>query len=171
MPGKGLEDIPEPYKTVIKEVLKALRKVFGDKLISVVLYGSVARGDMRKDSDIDLLIVVEGLPKSRFRRQDLFEKVYREVEPLLDKLVDEGYYIAISPVMKTPEEASRFSPLYIDMVEDAIILYDKNNFMRNVLDRVRRKLRELGARRVWLGRRWYWILKEPYKFGEVIEFE
>lgn len=30
---------------------------------------------MRRDSDIDLLIVAEGLPKGRLKRQELFEEV------------------------------------------------------------------------------------------------
>jgi hypothetical protein len=30
---------------------------------------------------------------------------------------------------------------------------------------------ELGAERVWVGRKWYWRLKKDYKFGEVIVIE
>ena len=47
----------EPYKSLLEKLTKLLQKEFQDKLISVVLYGSVARGDNRKDSDIDLLLV------------------------------------------------------------------------------------------------------------------
>ena len=74
------------------------------------------------------------------------------------------------PILRTPEEASRITPLYLDLVEDSIILYDKDDFMRRVLDRLRR-LRELGARRVWRGKSWYWILKPDLRFGEVFEIE
>jgi hypothetical protein len=48
-----------------------LRSALGDRLVSVVLFGSVARGDARASSDIDLLIVVEGLPKGHFARKRL----------------------------------------------------------------------------------------------------
>jgi len=38
-----------------------------------------------------------------------------------------------------------------------------------VLERLRRRLRELGARRVVVpGKGWYWILKPDAEFGEVI---
>jgi len=40
-----------------------------------------------------------------------------------------------------------------------------------VLARLKRRLDELGARRVWMGRKWYWVLKPDAKFGEVIEIE
>jgi len=55
------------------------------------------------------------------------------------------------------------------MVEDAIILFDKESFFENVLKRLKRRLEELGAERVWIGKKWYWRLKKDYKFGEVIE--
>ena len=74
-------------------------------------------------------------------------------------------------MLKTPEEAKRLVPLYLDMVEDAILIYDKGGFFKSVLERLRQKLEELGARRVKLGRGWYWVLKPDAKFGEVIEIE
>jgi len=54
-----------------------------DKLVSVVVFGSVARGEARVDSDVDLLIVARGLPKSRFKRLVLFERAEELVEPLV----------------------------------------------------------------------------------------
>lgn len=57
------------------------------------------------------------------------------------------------------------------MVEDAIILYDKDNFFENILNSLRRRLKELGAERKKLGKKWYWVLKKDYKIGEVIEIE
>ena len=54
------------------------------------------------------------------------------------------------------------------MVEDAIIAYDKDDFFTKVLERVRKRLEELGSKRVRMGRKWYWILKPDYRFGEVI---
>ncbi|HDN73707.1 MAG TPA: nucleotidyltransferase domain-containing protein, partial [Archaeoglobus sp.] len=52
----------EPYRSILKALLEALRKRFGDKLISLVVYGSVARGEFRRDSDLDILVIIEGLP-------------------------------------------------------------------------------------------------------------
>ncbi len=40
-------------------VLSFTRKAYGGNLVSLVLFGSVARGGSRPDSDIDLLIVAE----------------------------------------------------------------------------------------------------------------
>ncbi len=158
----------EPYKTLIEELIEALKRKYGDKFISLVVFGSVARGEARKDSDVDLLLVIDSIPKRRLERQREFMEVEKEVEGYLNELFDEGYFIDFSPIIKTPEEAMRLSPLYLDMVEDAIIAYDKDDFFMKILERVRKRLEELGSKRVRMGRKWYWILKPDYRFGEVI---
>jgi hypothetical protein len=43
--------------------------------------------------------------------------------------------------------------------------------MSNLLERLRSRLRAMGARRVWWGRKWYWVLKPEVKVGEVLEIE
>nr|WP_276321753.1 nucleotidyltransferase domain-containing protein [Saccharolobus shibatae] len=154
----------------MEKLIKLLLEEFGDRLISVVVYGSVARGDNRKDSDVDLLIVISRLPKTLTERIMLFEKVENKIEDYIEKLMNEGYYISFSPIIKTPEEAIRFSPIYMDMTEDAIILYDRDNFFRKVLEETRERLLKLGFERVWISKKtWYWR-KKDYKFGEVIDF-
>lgn len=66
--------IKEPYITLLNNMVKIMKEEFKDDLISVVLYGSVARGDNRNDSDVDLLIIIKNLPKdSMLKRIRLFE--------------------------------------------------------------------------------------------------
>ncbi|MBC7091480.1 MAG: nucleotidyltransferase domain-containing protein [Nitrososphaeria archaeon] len=167
----GLENIEEPYRSLIKDLLNTLFLIFKDDLVSLIVYGSVARGQMRKDSDVDLLIIVENLPTSRFERIAMFNRAEELVEKSLNELLKKGYYVTFSPIIKTTEEAKKISPLYLDMVDECIIVYDKNSFFKKILERLSIKLMELGAERVWVGRKWYWRLKRDYKFGEVIVIE
>ncbi|WP_291764546.1 nucleotidyltransferase domain-containing protein [Caldivirga sp. UBA161] len=159
----------EPYASLLNKMVEIMKGEFSEDLVSVVVYGSVARGDNRNDSDVDLLVVVRNLPKdSMLKRIRLFEtKVEDKLN--LNEYWSRGYYISLSPILKTPEEAERFSPLYLDMVYDAVILYDKDNFFTRVLDRLKGRLRELGAERVWIGKRWYWVLRKDSKFGDTVD--
>ncbi len=79
---------------------------------------------------------------------------------MLDDLSNKGYTIIISPIIKTRSEASVTTQLYLDMVDDAIIIYDKENFIKEILLQLREKLSVLEAEKVKLGRRWYWRLKK-----------
>ncbi|BFI76800.1 nucleotidyltransferase domain-containing protein [Sulfurisphaera ohwakuensis] len=161
--------IKEPYATLLNNIVRIMREEFKDDLISIVLYGSVARGDNRNDSDVDLLIVMNNLPKnSMLKRIRLFETRVED-KLKLDEYWNKGYYISLSPILKTPDEAEKISPLYLDMVYDAVILYDKDQFFTRILEKLKEKLRELGAERIIMGKKWYWILKKDSKFGETVE--
>jgi hypothetical protein len=69
-------------------------------------------------------------------------------------------------VVKSPEEARYHSPLYLDIVEDGILILDRGGLVAAVLA----AMRALGSRRVHLpDGSWYWDLKPDFRFGEVVE--
>lgn len=159
----------QEFQKLIQLLSEKIKTYYGDNLISVVLFGSQARGTPRPDSDIDLLIVLSRAPKGRLKRTEDFTELEETLEPYLQDLRRKGIYTYINPVIKTKEEILKGSPLLLDIVEDGKILYDKENFMKEVLTTLRDKLQKLGAKRVWHGSSWYWILKPDLKPGEVIE--
>lgn len=58
----------ETYESVLKAALDACLAHYGARLLSVAVFGSVARGTPRRDSDVDLLIVADPLPRGRLAR-------------------------------------------------------------------------------------------------------
>ncbi len=169
MGGEG-EMLKERFRELERMLLSEIRSFYGDRLISVVVFGSVGRETQSFDSDIDLLIIAEGLPKGRMKRIREFGSVEDKVEPFLKSLrKKEGINTYISAIIKRPEEAQKGSPLFLDMVEDAKILFDRDGFFGGVLDSLKKRLKELGAKRIWKGNAWYWDLKPDYRPGDVIE--
>ena len=70
------------------------------------------------------------------------------------------------------EEASVFRPVYVDMVEDAVVLLDRGGFLERILKKVSKLLERLGSRRVRTGEgEWFWILKPGVELGEEVSYE
>ncbi|MGH7279851.1 MAG: nucleotidyltransferase domain-containing protein, partial [Candidatus Rokuibacteriota bacterium] len=158
------------YDRVLDALLRELQAVYGDRLVSVAVYGSVGRGTPRPGLDIDVLIVARDLPPDSFVRFQEQEPVRQRLETALRELNPGGHSVLLSPVLKTPEAVEHGSPLFLDMVDDARILFDRDGFFAGYLEGLRGRLRALGSRRVWVGDTWYWDLKPDLKPGEVFDW-
>ena len=56
---------------MISEYVRAVRKIYGHHLKQVILYGSYAREDYTKDSDADLMLLVD-LDDAYRKKQEKF---------------------------------------------------------------------------------------------------
>ena len=97
-----------------------------------------------------------------------FEAVDRAISPALENARLRGIHTTLSPVLKTPLEVEAGSLLFLDMIEEARILVDRDDFLRNFLDGFASRLAELGAKRVRKGAGYYWVLKPDLRPGEEI---
>jgi predicted nucleotidyltransferase len=50
------------YKEILTQFKQLLQEKFGADLISLVLFGSVARGAAKPESDLDMLIILKRAP-------------------------------------------------------------------------------------------------------------
>ena len=76
----------------------------------------------------------------------------------------------ISPVPLTPSEVDKNPSILLDIVMDGIMLYDVDDFIENKMKSMRKKLKKMGSKRIFLDdKRYYWDLKPDYKLGEVVE--
>lgn len=168
--SRALETAKRLYMELVEEYASVLKDSLGDRLRSVCLFGSIARGDFARGSDVDLLVVAEGLPEDVGSRHSMFGRLRARVASTeaARGLKGLGYSIATSEVYLTPEEVQGHPPIMLDIVEDGIIVYDRDGFLGSVLEGLRARLRELGARRIKTGKGWYWLLKPDAKFGEEI---
>ncbi|HAY23149.1 MAG TPA: hypothetical protein DCY27_13510 [Desulfobacterales bacterium] len=111
MPGRP---IPQGVQLALKELQDYLAKVYGERLRGVYLYGSYARGDFRPDSDIDVLIVLEGTANPG-------QEIDRIGDGVADICLDHNVLIGTFPV---PEEwlKERKSPLFENVRREGIRL-------------------------------------------------
>lgn len=146
-----------------------LKEAFGeDVILSFALFGSVARGDARPDSDIDVLIVHKPVD---------FRPVGRFVDVIMDlregdeyqRLKAEGFSPDPYPILMTEKEMYERPLILLDIMDHGIIIYD-SGVLKKRFESLRKRLDELGTKKVVLeDGSWYWVLKPDWKPGEVIE--
>ena len=151
----------QTYKFVLERFMSLVHEAMGEDVVSIVLYGSVARGEGRPDSDLDVLLVLEDAPESYWKRLRPLLPVLRQLrtEAIWKRLVAQGLFPNINVIVFSQEEADRNRYLYLDMLEDARILVDRGNFFQGRLRKLKRRLTELGTRRIRRNGAWYWDLK------------
>lgn len=113
---------------LLNRLTSLCKKHYRERLISLAVFGSVGRGTPRPDSDIDLLLVVKDLPVGRIARI----KEFATIEIALG--MGTKSRIELSPVFKTPEEIANGSPLLLDMIEDARVLFDHDDFFKRAMN-------------------------------------
>jgi len=118
-------------------LVAALHEALGDNLHGVVLFGSRARGDARKFSDWDVLLIATSLPSGVFARDDVLRAA---TPPDLRGLV--------SYIVRQPGEWSGDVPsLYFDIALDGKVLYDPSGALTQRLSRLRAWAARVGLQR------------------------
>ena len=51
--------MPVIMQSQLERYVDEIKKIYGNHLKAVILYGSYARGDFRADSDVDIMILVD----------------------------------------------------------------------------------------------------------------
>lgn len=99
-------------RAVLREVKQRLERLYKDRLVSVILYGSYARGEAADSSDIDLVVVLKGGVRPG-----------REIDYMLDAVTDLNLkyntLISICPVSENAFETVK-SPLILNVRQEGI---------------------------------------------------
>jgi len=153
-------NIPEEVRRGCDELLLSIQKKLKGQLRALVLYGSSARGEIKEGSDIDLYIIADGLPDDRVERSLYLARLVAEC----------GFERKISLRGKRPEELNDILPLYLDIAEDGLILYDPDMLARLFFQKVKKAREEKGLVRYRTPDGYYgWAPLRPLKPGERIE--
>lgn len=167
--GDGRREMPAAWRALLGRVVEAYREALGEDLVAVVCFGSVARGQARADSDLDLYVVTrEEVSAFRDPRLDRVRRI-RET-PEYDALTERGYRPDPSPILHSVATLRSHPWILLDIADHGVLAYDPEGVLARELEAVRRRLRELGARRIELpDGTWYWDLKPDWRPGETIE--
>lgn len=162
----GLELEQEQYVQLIHDAFRVLRERLG--IVSFCVYGSVARGEAKPLSDLDILLVSDEFRGSLASRIDSLSFVDAETRGEVDFLRSDGYITSLSLLPLRKEEAEAAPAILLDLTVNSKILYDENDFLKGILVKLRAGLELAGARRISTKDGWYWDLKPGYRPGEEV---
>lgn len=110
-------NVPQKFKNILNHFIKSLKDIYGDGLISVILYGSAASGEVTyKHSNINLLVILNDM------RLDNLNKI--------SKLINKHRFSALSPLFFTEDyimsSTDVFPIEFLDMKENYMVLFGKD---------------------------------------------
>lgn len=111
--------MPQIMRNLIEKYIKEIKNIYGVHLKQVILYGSYARGDFGKDSDVDIMLLVD-LPEEKI---NLFSDELSELG--FDYNIT--YDIWFMPVVRNIEHFQYWCqayPFYSNVVKEGISLYE-----------------------------------------------
>ena len=135
-------NIPEAkyMQSISRQIREKIKNLSGIKIISIAIFGSVARHEDSADSDIDLLVVAEGIAKKRIQRIPDMIRIERELDPKSP----------VDVLLVSKEECqSNFrnhNPLYLDIAFDAEIIYDDTGFLEKLMEETRNRFTQYSTR-------------------------
>jgi len=126
-------------KALAREVSSSLPEWLLEKLKAIILFGSVARGENSDGSDLDFLVLVEGLSGTPVERSRVVYKGFRTIRQKSKR--DTSIVVATLAEMKT------VTPFIINVAFDGIVLYDVDGEALEILNRVKESVRQAGLER------------------------
>ena len=132
---------------IIKEVVDNCKETFGGNLVSVVLFGSRAKGTAKEHSDYDFFVIVTNLPESKER-----DKISLE----LGRYVGRRYYKSVQIHLTSEKELEleeSLNPLFYGILTGYRVLYGKKAWGK-ILSRWRPTIRKEKPRLIEEDRIW-----------------
>jgi len=104
----------ERIKSLINQIKSHLIKIYGKKIKKVILYGSYVRGQATRDSDIDVLVLVD-------QSLNPFEVRESLSDLLFDILLQEGEFVSVIAVPENFFESYN-SPFMLNVKKEGLVV-------------------------------------------------
>lgn len=109
--------MPEPVRDIMVLFSQEVKRVMGDELRKVIVYGSYARGDCNENSDVDVMVLTS------LAEEDITEVEYKLYDIAFDFLMEYG--VDISVIVKNEEHFKYWLgalPFYDNVEREGVVI-------------------------------------------------
>lgn len=110
-------------------------------LLGAVVFGSSARGEATPHSDIDILIVAEGINPKRHRRGE-------EVLAIKKILPSVPFDILLLSPDEVVSNFENHNPLFLDIAEEGVLLFDTDDFLKRLMAETKAYIEARGIEKI-----------------------
>ncbi len=110
--------MPSAVQDLMNQYVLEIKKIYGEHLRRVILYGSYARGDFHGDSDVDIMILLD--------MSDLELKAYSQRLSYMTYDFNLDNDLEIRPIAKNEAHFKKWVdqyPFYANVNKEGIVLY------------------------------------------------
>jgi len=93
-------------------------------ILGIVLFGSIAKGNFTKFSDIDVAVLTN---YNFLECLNYLNKEIAEINDYQDKLIKKGLSLYISPLIITKKDLEKLNPIYFDIADEGVTLFQREN--------------------------------------------
>jgi len=158
------------FRDYLYNFVKLMKENYEEGLLSIILFGSVARGKWNNESDIDLFIIFTNKSSLRTTISKRLTKIISDYErkSKLRNSKGDRLFSTIQDITLVLKDLHTFRTIFYDIAMDGIILFDRNQTGFQFLKKIKKRIEEKGLRRIFIKENdYYWERK--VKFGEIIE--
>ena len=114
-----MRKIPNKVNNIINEFIAEVNKALGNRVKKIILYGSYARGDFNKSSDVDIMILTDLTDEEIVKYISIICGLAYDIE------YDNNFDITLSPLVKNIDKFNYWLealPFYMNVQKEGVVL-------------------------------------------------
>ena len=114
-----MRNMPKNIEKIVREFVNQANELLGDRIKKIILYGSYARGDYKKNSDVDLMILTDLSDDEIIEFREKISDIAFEIE------FENNFDVMLSPLLKNIDKFNYWLealPFYMNVEKEGVVL-------------------------------------------------
>ena len=130
-------------ENTLKQIVDRIRVKLGEDVLSIVLFGSMTRGDFTESSDIDVLVIARNLPDN-----------WRDRDKILLELAEIKYghrrpvHITLADEYEMNASVEQGAPLVFGLHDANRVVFGRDRFFEKLMKRFDDNMLRWGVRKI-----------------------